>query len=120
MGLVTSCMWDVPGPGLKPVSPSLAGGGFFFFFLNETFYLFVCLFVCFWLRWVFVAVRGLSLVAVSMGYSLLPCEGFSLQWLLLLRSTGSRRTGFSSCGTWASVVVGHGLSRSAACEIFPD
>ena len=35
------------------------------------------------------------------GYSLLWCTGFSLQWLLLLRSTGSRRTGFSSCGTWA-------------------
>ena len=27
--------------------------------------------------------------------------GFSLRWLLLLRSTGSRHTGFSSCGSWA-------------------
>ena len=27
--------------------------------------------------------------------------GFSLQWLLLLWSTGSRHVGFSSCGTWA-------------------
>ena len=26
---------------------------------------------------------------------------FSLRWLLLLRSTGSRCAGFSSCGTWA-------------------
>ena len=26
--------------------------------------------------------------------------GFSLRWLLLLRSTGSRLTGFSSCGSW--------------------
>ena len=33
------------------------------------------------------------------GYSLLWCAGFSLRWLLLLRSTGSRRTGFSSCGS---------------------
>ena len=35
------------------------------------------------------------------GYSSLWCTGFSLQWLLLLRSKGSRRVGFSSCGTWA-------------------
>ena len=41
------------------------------------------------------------LVAASGGYSLLWCAGFSLRWLLLLRSTGSRRAGFSSCGTWA-------------------
>ena len=31
--------------------------------------------------------------------SLLQCTGFSLQWLLLLRSTGSRHAGFSNCGT---------------------
>ena len=60
------------------------------------------------------------------------CEGFSLQWLLLLWSTGSRHAGFSSCGTrvsvvvahWlksaGSVVVAHGLSCSTACGIFPD
>ena len=69
-----------------------------------------------WLRWVFVAVRRLSLVAVSGGYSSLRCAGFSL----LLQSTGSRRAGFSSCGTWASVAVAHGLSCSAACGILPD
>ena len=40
----------------------------------------------FWLRWVFVAARGLSLVAASGDYSSLRCTGFSLQWLLLLRS----------------------------------
>ena len=34
---------------------------FFFFLIN--------LFIYFWLLWVFVAVRGLSLVAVSGGYS---------------------------------------------------
>ena len=27
--------------------------------------------------------------------------GFSLQWLLLFLSTGSRRAGFGSCGSWA-------------------
>ena len=48
------------------------------------------LFIYFWLHWVFVAVHGLSLVAASRGYSLLWCAGFSLRWLLWLRSTGSR------------------------------
>ena len=66
-----------------------------------------------WLCWVFVAARGLSLVVASGGYSSLRFTGFSLRWLLLLRSTGSRCTGFSSygsrglecrlssCGAWA-------------------
>ena len=70
--------------------------GVSFFFLN----LFV-LFIYFWLRWVFVAAHGLSLAAASGGCSSLRCVGFSLRWLLLLQSTGSRRAGFSSCGTWA-------------------
>ena len=83
--------------------------GFFF----NLFYLFIY----FWLHWVFTAAHGLSsLVAASGGYSSLQCAGFSLRWLLLLRSTGSRRTGFSSCGsralerrlsscgTWASLL----------------
>ena len=56
--------------------------------------------------------RGLSLVAVSGGHSSSRCAGLSLSWPLLLRSTGSRRTG--------SVVVAHGPSCSAACGIFPD
>ena len=47
---------------------------------------------------VFVAVHGLSLVAASGGYSSLRCAGFSLWWLLLLWSMGSRCAGFSSCG----------------------
>ena len=42
---------------------------------------------------------GSSLVAVSGGYSLVAVQ-FSLQWLLLLQSKGSRHTGFSSCSTW--------------------
>ena len=59
------------------------------------------LFNYFWLHWVFVAARGLSLVAASGGYSSLRCAGFLLLWLLLLRSTGSRRAGFSSCSMQA-------------------
>ena len=66
-------------------------------------------FIYFWLRCVFFAVRGLFLVAASRGYLSLWRTGFSLQWLLLLWSTGSRCTGFSSCSMQASVVVAHGL-----------
>ena len=33
--------------------------------------------------------------------SSLQCTGFSLRWLLLLQSMGSRCAVFSSCGTWA-------------------
>ena len=66
-------------------------------------------FTYFWLCWVFVAARGLSLVAVSGGATLrwgawAYCGGFSLQ------STGSRLLGFSSCSARASVVVAHRLS----------
>ena len=45
----------------------------------ESFYLFNFFYLSFWLCWVFVAARGLSLVAASRGYSLLWCTGFSLQ-----------------------------------------
>ena len=77
----------------------------FFFLINLFIYLFL-------LCWVFVSVRGLSLVAASGGHSSSRCAGLSLSWPLLLRSTGSRHAG--------SVVVAHGPSCSAACEIFPD
>ena len=55
---------------------------------------------------------GLSLVVASGGHSSSRCAGLSLSRPLLLRSTGSRRTG--------SVIVAHGPSCSAACGIFPD
>ena len=86
------------------------------FFLQNLF----ILFIYFWLRWAFVVARGLSLVAVSGGYSSLWCVGFSLRWLLLFWSTGSRCVAFSHCGMLGSVVVAHGLSCSATCGIFPD
>ena len=54
-------------------------------------------FFVFWLRWVFVAVRRLSLVAASEGYSSLQCMGCSSRWLLLLWSTASRHVGCSNC-----------------------
>ena len=69
-------------------------------------------FYLFWLCWVFVSVRGLSLVAASGGHSSSRCAGLSLSRPLLLQSTGSRRAG--------SVVVANGPSCSAARGIFPD
>ena len=69
-------------------------------------------FFLFWLCWVFVSVRGLSLVVASGGHSSSRCMGLSLSRPLLLRSTGSRCAG--------SVIVAHGPSCSMACGIFPD
>ena len=87
--------------------------GFLFYFIDMIFFKLInYLFIYFWLCWVFVSVRGLSLVAASGGHSSSRCVGLSLSWPLLLRSTGSRRAG--------SVVVAHGPSCSAACGIFPD
>ena len=67
-----------------------------FFFFNKFTYLFI-----------YLVVLGLCCCARAFsscgtgGYSSLWCAGFSLRWLLLLRSTGSRCVGFSSCGSWA-------------------
>ena len=113
----------LPGHGLLPVHGPRVGNPCskkhsvavnfakttFFFFLEIGVYLFIYLFR---LCWVFVSVRGLSLVAASGGHSSSRCAGLSLSRPLLLRSTGSRRAG--------SVVVAHGPSCSAACGIFPD
>ena len=77
----------------------------FFFFLMGIIYL-------------FMAVLGLRFCARAFsscgkrGHSSSRCAGLSLSRPLLLRSTGSRRTG--------SVIVPHGPSCSAACGIFPD
>ena len=73
---------------------------------------FIYLFIYLWLCWVFISVRGFSLVATSGGHSSSRCAGLSLSRPLLLQSTGFRRAG--------SVIVAHGPSCSAACGIFPD
>ena len=73
---------------------------------------FIYLLIYLWLCWVFVSVRGLSLVVASGGHSSSRCAGLSLSRPLLLWSTGSRRAG--------SVIVAHGPSCSTACGIFPD
>ena len=81
--------------------------------LPHTLFFFLRLFLFyFWLCWIFVAARGLSLVAGSRSSSLvLNCGGFELWWLLL-GSTGPKHVG--------SVVVAYGLGCSMACETFPD
>ena len=85
-----------------------------FYFLHFTFTsqkLSFYLFIYFWLCWVFISVRGLSLIAAS-GATLHRGARASHYRGLSLRSTGSRCTG--------SVVVAHGPSCSVACGIFPD
>ena len=81
------------------------------------------MYFCFWLCWVFAAVQGFFLW--------LQCMGFVLQWLPLLRSTGSRVLTFCSYYAWTqqlrllgcraadSVVVAHRLSCSTTCGTFP-
>ena len=66
----------------------------------------------FWLYSVFIAARGLSLLAVSRGFSLVVM-------LRLLTAAASLVAEHGLQGTQASVVVAHGLSCSAACGIFP-
>ena len=57
----------------------------FYFIFKKCIYF---IFIYFWLRWVFVAAHGLSLVAVSRRYSLLQRAGFHCG-------------GFSCCGAQA-------------------
>ena len=58
-------------------------------------------------RYLFLAALGLCCCMLGFshgserGYSLLLCTGFSLWWLLVLWSTGSRHVGFSTCSTGA-------------------
>ena len=85
---------------------------FFFHFLEGIVGFFFKLFIYLWLCWVFISVRGLSLVVASGGHSSSRCAGLSLSQPLLLRSTGSRGAG--------SVIAAHGPSCSMACGIFPD
>ena len=77
---------------------------------------FIYLFTYFWLRWVFVAACRLSLVAASGGYSSLWCAGFSLRWLLLLQSMGSRHVG-SVVVAHGSVVVARGLYSAGSVVV---
>ena len=75
------------------------------------FILFLCCYLKFFLFFglyqVFIAALGLSLLAVSRGYSLLGCSGFSLWWRLV----GKHR--LSSCDPLAKLFLGMwNVSRS--------
>ena len=78
----------------------------------------------FWLCWVFVVVRGLSLVAVNGDYSPGVAYGL-LSAVASLVDAQALRMQASVTAAWmiqsaGSVVVAHGLSCSAAYGIFPD
>ena len=60
-------------------------------------------FFIYWPCWIFTVAHGLSLGAVSSGYSLLGHTDGSLQWLPVLWLADSGRVGFSSRGTQASL-----------------
>ena len=77
--------------------------------------------------YLFLAMLGLHcfvrlfLVVMSRDYSLFWCVGFSLWWLLLLQSTGSRHTGFSNCGIWAQLFRGTwNLPRPGIQPVCPE
>ena len=111
------CPWDFPGKntgmschfllhiwqkilialwfGIGVLVVSAEQQPFFFFFKFECIWFFLKIIY-------FLVVLGLPCCrrafSVSGGYSSLRYTGFSLWWLLLLRSTSSRQTGFSSHG----------------------
>ena len=62
------------------------------------------LLIYFRLRWVFLAVHGLSLVVASGSYSSSQCTGISQQWLLLW-GTGSRVQLFHNGGAEAQLLL---------------
>ena len=65
----------------------------------------------FFLQWVFIAAHGLSLVAVSEGYSLVAVQGLLVVVASLGWSVGSRAHGFHGCNSWA---LEHRLSSCSA------
>ena len=69
----------------------------------------------FFLRNIYGCVGSLSLLSL-----VAASRAFSLQWLLLLQSMGSRALGPQWLQHVSSAVVVHRLSRSPACGIFSD
>ena len=90
----------------------------FFIFIYLVFYrfsltalfiliLFIYLFIYyFWLCWVFVSVRGLSLVVARGGHSSSRCAGLSLSRPLLLAEHRLQTRRLSSCGSRAQLLRG--------------
>ena len=116
--VIPHCGFDLHFPDISDVEHLLIPVDHLDVFLGKMSIQFLCsflfiffIFLFFWLCWVFVSVRGLSLLVASGGHSSLRRAGLSLSRPLLLRSTSSRCAGS---------VVAHGPSCSAACGIFPD
>ena len=85
----------------SPLRMMLAVGlSYMAFIMFFCFALFLILFIYFyfWLHWVFVAAHRLS---DERGLLFIVVPGLLIGWILFLQSTGSRRAGFSSCGTQA-------------------
>ena len=72
---------------------------------NESFFFFFNLFIYLWLCWVFVSVRGLSLVVASRGHSSSWCAGLSLSWPLVAEHRLQTRR-LSNCGSRAQLLCG--------------
>ena len=64
-------------------------------------YLLLCLFIYFWLHWVFIATHGLSLIVESKSYPLVVVHGLLIAVASFVGIIDFRCTGFSSCSTWA-------------------
>ena len=73
----------------------------------------------FWLGWVFIAVLRLSLVAASVGCSLVGVGGLLVEWLLLLQSTDSRHAGFSSRARGLSCPMTRGIFLGQGWNLYP-
>ena len=105
-----ACTILVPWPGIEPMLCAVKAWSLNHWVAREVpnfFFFFIVLFIYLRLLWVFISVRGLSLVAASGGHSPSRCAGLSLSRPLLLRSAGS-------------VIVAHGPSRSAARGILQN
>ena len=61
-----------------------------------------------------------SMGSLRVGHDWSDLAAAAATWWLLLWATGSRHVNFSSWQHTGSVVLAHGLSCSAACEIFLD
>ena len=72
---------------------------------NWNFFFCICLFIYLWLCWVFISVRGLSLVVASGGHSSSWCAGPSLSRPLVAEHRLQMRR-LSSCGSWAQLLRG--------------
>ena len=89
--------------GTRPFFFFILPPAFFFFFLNFGFIYFIYLFL--WLCWVFVSVRGLSLVVASGGHSSSRCAGLSLSQPLVAEHRLQTRR-LSNCGSRTQLLRG--------------